>query len=105
MQVVTHTAAWKSFFRSWVIACVQPIGFFLVPVLPILVREMKNLLSPVGEGERARALDGVSLFNRYSDFKMSLFHFNLYFGLTTKINLHVRYIAIKNYFCFDNHKM
>lgn len=81
------------------------LGFFLVPVLPILVREMKNLLSPVSEGGRARALDGVSLFNRYSGFKMSLFHFNVYFGLTTKTNLHVRYIAIKNYFCFDNHKM
>lgn len=72
--------------------------------MPILLREMKNL-SPFSEETKTRALDGMSWLDRCSDFKMSLFHFNLYFGLTMTINLYISYIATQNYYCFDNYNM
>lgn len=70
--------------------------FFLVLVLPVLVRQMKNLSSFSEEGG-TRSLNGMSLFGRYLDFKMSFFHFNSYFDVTMKINLHISYITINNY--------
>ena len=72
--------------------------------MPILLREMKNL-SSFSEESKTRALDGVSWFDRCSDFKISLFHFNLYFGLTMMMNLYIGYIASQNYYCFDNYSM
>lgn len=94
----------KSSFRTWVVACVQSFAFLGAPFLPILLREMKNL-SPLSEESKTRALDGVSWFDRCSDFKMSLFHFNLYFGLTMTKNLYISYIATQNYYCFDIYSM
>lgn len=89
VQVVTHTAVGSLLMFS-------PLVFFLVLVLPVLVRQMKNLSSFSEEGG-TRSLNGMSLFGRYLDFKMSFFHFNSYFDVTMKINLHISYITINNY--------
>lgn len=94
---------WSPLLEAGFLLVYHPL-VLLVPVLPVLVREMEISFLPSAKTAEQRAFDGVSLFERSSDFKMRPFHLNSYCGWTMKTNLHVLYIAMKNYYYFDNVK-